>query len=283
MEKIVITGAHGFIGSHLRKRLSSKFDVETPFRSFLYEPRLLKEYLERIQPTAIYHLAAYGNHYFQTEENLIFKANNQALLNLLEASKDIPYRAFLNFSTTHHNLEAGSFYGSTKAGGEYLVRAFVRNFNKPIINIRPYSIYGEREWDFRFIPTISRQIANDEKITVSDVDHDWTYVEDFIDGLLEARKDIKKLTGLSVGIGTGKRVSNLEVAKTLMKAVGKTVHIHSGVKRSYEIAAYGKEMLSNKDKDEVFLRVDKTPLEIGVKKVYDNPELWLSKNYKKES
>ena len=94
----------------------------------------------------IIHLAAYGNHYFQTKDTKIYKANVRLLFRLLMASKDMPYKGFINVSTTHHNLESGSWYGSTKAAGEYLVRAFVAQNNKPVINIRPYSIYGEREW-----------------------------------------------------------------------------------------------------------------------------------------
>ena len=210
---------------------------------------------------------------------MVYKANLEALFNMLEASKDVDYKGFLNFATTHHNLEAGSFYGSTKAGGEYLARAFVRNFDKPIVNIRPYSIYGEHEWDFRFIPTISRQIQNNKPITVSDVDHDWTYVEDFIDGLLKAKENINDLKGLSVGIGTGRRVSNLDVAKTLMKVVGKKVNIINGNKRTYEIAAYNKEILNKtpEQKNEVEYFKENTPLEVGLKKVYDNPILWLKR------
>lgn len=247
-------------------------------RNLLEQIDQLRKFVEKERPDYIFHLSAYGNHYFQTEEDLVYKANVEALFNLMEATKRLSFKGFFNFSTTFHNLEAGSFYGSTKAAGEYLVRAYVRKYDLPIVSIRPYSVYGEREWDFRFIPTISRQIKANKPITVSDVSHDWIYVEDFIDGLLESVRNVDELKGKAVGIGTGTRVSNVEIAKTLMEIVGIRVPIINGVKRSYEIAAYSKKII-NKDesqRNEVeYFNFAKTPLEVGLKKVYENQTMSL--------
>lgn len=275
---IVISGSHGFIATHLINRLAGQNNINAIPRTLLYQPKQLKIEMEKIQPDYIFHLAASGNHSYQTDNLTTYFANSVAQFNLLEAGLGVPYKAFFNFSTTHHNLEAGSFYGSTKAGGEYLTKAYVRNHHKPIINIRPYSIFGEYEWDFRFIPTISRQIKAGEPITVSDVDHDWTYVEDFIDGLLRIEGNIPELIGKSVGIGSGKRTSNVDIAKLLMKTVGKEVEIKEGVKRQYEIAAYGEELQSVRDKDETFFKENTTPIEDALSRVYESSDLWLKRN-----
>ncbi len=277
--KALITGSEGFIGTNLINRLLKENILCIPFQRIMFsaEVDFLKRELEAINPDYIFHLASYGNHYFQTEAPLIYEANVSNLFKLLQATKNIKYKGFFNFATTHHNLEAGSWYGSTKAAGEYLVRAFYRQTDKPIVNIRPYSVYGLYEWDFRFIPTIARQIKQGLPITVSDVTHDWIYVEDFIDGLMEAKKNVRYLKGQSIGIGTGKRTSNVDVAKTLMKTVGKEVPIISGIKRSYEIAAYGEELQSTRQKNEVSYNYNSVPLEVGLKTVYDNLDLCLSR------
>lgn len=285
--KALVTGGHGFIGGNLVARLIvGGMEVESLPRGILNSNQGIEPFLKRKHYDYIFHLAAYGNHSFQTDPEAIAEVNLGSTFRLMKATKDMDYTAFVNFSTTFHNLEAGSFYGSTKAGGEYLARAFVRNFNKPIVNIRPYSVFGEREWDFRFIPTISRQIRDGKEITVSDVSHDWIYVEDFLDGLIAATARIEELKGKSVGIGTGKRVSNITIAKKLMEVVGKNVTIKEGVKREYEIAAYGKELI-NKDEDQrnevEYFGYAKTPLEKSLKSVYDNPTLWLKRDIKKES
>lgn len=278
-EVAVISGANGFIGTHLAQKLVLQgLKVIAIPREMLLYPEILSKFLKKCNPNYIYHLAAYGNHYFQTEEIVAYYANVQCLINLIEASRNIPYKAFLNFSTTHHNLEAGSFYGSTKAAGEYIVRAYVRKYNYPIINIRPYSIYGEYEWSFRFIPTICRQIKAGKPIMVSDVSHDWTYVGDFLDGLLCAATNSSILKGKSVGIGTGTRISNIEVAKTLMDTVHKKVDMLEGIKRSYEIAAYNEELV-NKTEDQrneiEYFNFARTSMKEALRHIYENQHLAL--------
>lgn len=279
MTRVLLTGGHGFIGTHLKNRLKPYYKVDILPRRTLQNKMLLWAWLGSKQYDYIFHLASYGNHSFQVEHDKVYKANVDNLFNLIDATRHMAYKGFFNFSTTHHNLEAGSFYGSTKSAGEYIVRAFVRNYGLKVVNVRPYSVFGEYEWDFRFLPTISRQIANGEPITVSDVTHDWIYVEDFIDGLLSVVKDVNNYVGKSVGIGTGERVSNLFLAQKLMEIVGKTVPILNGVKRSYEIAAYGKELINKteEEKQEIFISQTTTPFEVSLKRVYDSSPLWLKR------
>lgn len=278
-KRIIISGANGFIGHHLVNRLAEDNTIIPLTQNLLYGSVMrLEAFLIKEKPDYLFHLAAYGNHYFQTEEDRVIVANLFALSNLLQASMNIKYKGFLNFATTYHNEESGSFYGATKAGGEYLVRAFVNKYKKPIVNIRPYSVFGEYEWDFRFLPTISNQIRQGKEITVSDVSHDWIYVEDFIDGLLFVAREAEFYEGVSVGIGTGSRVSNKYLARMLMRAINKTVPIKAGIKREYEIAAYSKVMNSARDENEILIpSFGKTPLEEALRRVYNSPEKYLKR------
>lgn len=269
--KVLISGINGFIGSHLKDRLmSANYDVIGIHRNLLIDLELLEKFFSFHSPDYILHLGSYGNHFFQTEENQVFLTNVIGTYNMINASLDINYTTFLNFSTTSHNLEAGTFYGSTKSAGEYLVRAFVNKYNKPILNIRPYSVFGEREWNFRFIPTIIEQIKAGQEITVSDVAHDWIFVEDFIDGIFDLLNRGQEMKGKAIGIGTGKRINNLEIAKTLMKVSGKEVKINKGIKRSYEIANHQQIVEGEKRNDEIhYFHFAKTPLEKALKSVYE--------------
>ena len=279
--KVLVSGTSGFIGHHLVKRLE-KLDYEVvPMPRYLsLLPSSLGEFVESRKPDFAIHLASYGNHYFQTEEDIVYRANVEYLFNLLDNLKDKKWlKGFFNFSTTHHNLESGTAYGSTKAMGEYLVRSYVAKFGFPAVNIRPYSVYGEYEWDFRFIPTITREIDSRRDITVTPgVAHDWIYVEDLIDGLLEVIEKREKLWGKSVGLGTGKRIPNLEIAKLAMKVIGKKVNILKGKKRQYEIAAYTKTLLertANERNEIEYFQFVKTPLKEGIRRVWQNPQKHL--------
>lgn len=274
--KALISGINGFIGGDLAKRLKGLgYEVIGIDRKLLLQPRNLKKFVLKHNPDYIFHLAAYGNHYFQTNEVQTFKTNLVGTFNLLHASLDVSYKGFINFSTTSHNHEGGSFYGATKAGGEYLVKAFVKKYNKPIVNVRPYSVFGEREWDFRFIPTICRQIKEGEAITVSKVKHDWIYIQDFIDGVLKVIGLTQSHQGQSFGIGTGKRILNTDISTKLQQLVGKKVKVNIGTKRDYEIPFYQQKLTTN-TKNEVSI-IEKTKLEEALINVYQSPNERLTR------
>jgi nucleoside-diphosphate-sugar epimerase len=271
--KYCVSGVNGFIGSHLRERLEKIGDEVVGIdRELLLKPSELQEFIVSHTPDYIIHLAAYGNHSYQKDEQHTFLTNVLGTYNMLQSTKDYPYKGFFNFSTTSHNLEASTFYGSTKSSGEYLMRSFVNVFNKPIVNIRPYSVFGEREWDFRFIPTICEQIRHDREITVSDVSHDWIYIEDFLDGLINTIQNVDLYSGKSVGIGSGNRVSNLTIAKLLMNIAGKQVTVNQGTIREYEIANHEYMISGEKRNDEIYcFDFAKTPLKEALNNVYNNP------------
>jgi nucleoside-diphosphate-sugar epimerase len=280
MQKVAITGSNGFIGGHLKMRLEKLGYAVIPIhREMRQRPSEIILFMEREKPDYIFDIAGYGNHYFQTEEAEIYKANVQGLFTLLENTKNYSYKGFINFSTTSHNLEASTFYGSTKSAGEYLVRSFVNIHNKPIINIRPYSVFGEREWEFRFIPTICEQIKRGEPITVSNVEHDWIYIEDFLDGIIEAMNHTEDLRGASIGIGSGKRIKNMEIVNRLMAIAQRKVEINEGIKRSYEIANYKKIIEGEKRQDEIhYFQFAKTSLEQALWNIYTNPNFLKREN-----
>jgi len=223
---IYLVGGNGFIGKHLQKRLPKRNTILIPY-TYCNDVNPLDMLFEQRPPDYIFNLASYGNMAHQDDEVEMIHANCMRLMNLLLASKKYDYKALINFSSSSvygvkkhpmhetNSLEANTFYGVTKIAGELLVRAFVEKYNKPVVNVRPFSVYGENEAPFRFIPTLIRCIKNKEPMKLAPGMHDWIYVQDLIDALMIVQENAKDLKGKAVNIGTGIQCDNYEVLKKL--------------------------------------------------------------------
>ncbi len=225
MKKAVITGASGFIGSHLVERLKRDgFEVIKIPHQNLKSVSYLTGYMKSIKPDYIFHLSAYGNMSNQTDEDEILQANYINTYYLLQATKDIPYKLFVNFSTSSvygktyrrmkewHRLKPDTMYAATKAGAEYLCRYFRKKYKKVIVTVRPFSVYGPGEASFRFIPTLINCSLAGKKPTIIKGNHDWIYIDDFINGVMKLVENAGNLPHRTYNIGTGHMTSNTEVA-----------------------------------------------------------------------
>lgn len=224
--KILISGINGFLGTHLKKYYPTR-NVRGIDRELLYDYQGLRNFLISEQPNYIFHFASYGNMATQLNPLQTVRANIDSTANMLMASNDIDYSAFLYISTssvygekTHamhetNSLEPKTYYASCKAAAEIIAKAHVEHFNKPVVIVRPFSVYGPGEADFRLIPTIIRCIKNREPMKLAEGKHDWIYIEDFISGLLAILDNINNLKGKAVNIGTGQQWDNYEVLKHL--------------------------------------------------------------------
>ena len=222
MKKYYISGSSGFIGSYLTKRFPKRNVVKIP-RSILYNPQ--KEFFEDCD--YLYYCAAYGNMAHQDDPQQIILANIIATHELLMATKDIPYKAFVYLSSSSvygvknhpmhetNSLEATDYYGVSKICAELLIRAFVKKYNKPVIIARPFSVYGPGEADFRFIPTMIRCIKKYDPMKLAPGMHDWVYIDDVIDALILLQESAEIFKGKAINIGTGIQYDNYDVMKKL--------------------------------------------------------------------
>jgi nucleoside-diphosphate-sugar epimerase len=178
----------------------------------------------------IFHLAAYGQHINQRDDvDEIYNTNVIKLLKLLKASNHIKYKAFINIGTSSEYgvknkpmketdlLEPDFYYASSKAAGTLLCQAWAKVNNKPIVTVRPFSLYGGFEEKFRFIPKLMMSAINGTEMEISGGSHDWIFVTDFIEAMMLVVKNIKKLKGKIVNIGTGKQYYNWEVVEIVDK------------------------------------------------------------------
>lgn len=179
-------------------------------------------------------MASYGQMANQTDIAMIFMSIGIGTFNMLKESIDIPYRAFINISTSsvygkrlepmrEDNLPLpDTFYAASKLGAEYLCRAFVKQYDKPIVNVRPFSVYGIGEANFRFIPTVIRNMGENKAFPLdSTAVHDWVNIKDFINALNLICEKSNALSGKVINIGSGAQRTNKEVCEMLKKISGK--------------------------------------------------------------
>ena len=264
--KSCISGSHGFIGTHLTEKLTQIGHVVVPItQELLYTPQALADFFELEQPDYIFHLAAYGNMSEQKEVVKTVMANYIGTYNMLDASCGIDYKKFINFSTSSVLLPTETFYSATKAGAERLSNAFRQQLHKPIITIRPFSIYGENEADFRFIPTLIWCLLSEESMSIDLLPtHDWVYVKEFIDKLLKVIETDRDI----VNMGTGISYSNLEVKNMLEEISGKKLNYATvSHLRSYDTTKWVSPQ-----------KTIKSDLKEGLTKTYE----WYKKRYEKQ-
>lgn len=215
-----ISGASGFIGSALRRRLEENdYTVYPIMRDQMKSVSALSQWLDENKVDEVFHLAAYGNHFNQTDKKEMLRANVYLTLNLFKASGS---RKVYNFSTSSVTLPTRTPYSISKMAGEWLAGLF-----PSVVNIRPYSVYGPGEAEHRFIPKVCWAHRTGERFTLDEsATHDWIYISDFLNALL---------SGHTI-IGTGVKRTNLEIVQYLETISQKKLNYTPGSMRPYDNA-----------------------------------------------
>jgi nucleoside-diphosphate-sugar epimerase len=267
---VFVTGAGGFIGANIvRLLLKKNYTVHVLQKDQKLSWRLsniarqlivhkgdltnfnsINRIVSKIQPNYIIHLAAYGAYHYQNEFEKIMKVNIEGTKNLLEASKNISYSAFINTGSSseygykNHPMKEDefcdpvSYYAAAKLAQTQMCKVFAKNNNKPIVTLRLFSVYGPFEEQTRFVPTILRAIIKNEAInlTPGKQRRDFIYIDDVSKVYLKAFRISKKHYGEIYNVGTGVEFSNDEVVKTLFSFLNKKTVIKKGAypKRSWD-------------------------------------------------
>ena len=244
--KCLLTGASGFLGTNLQHHL-----LQLGHSVDIWDRKQL-ESDERIEGhyDYIFHLAAYGQHIGQRNGiDEIYNTNVMKLLKLLKASNHTKYKAFINIGTSSEYgvkdkpmketdlLEPDFLYASSKAAGTLLCQAWSKVNNKPIVTVRPFSLYGGFEERSRFIPKLMSAALNGNKMEIAEGSHDWISVWDFMEAMMVVVKKIKKVKGKIVNIGTGKQHTNWEVAE-LVSSMGNMISFNKCKKRHNDMTKW---------------------------------------------
>ncbi len=263
MKRILVTGAAGFIGSHLVELLVEKGFSVTAFDRYNSDSTFgwlensdkkkdikfilgdIRDYdsvyksLNEID--IVIHLAALiGIPYSYSSPLAYIRTNIEGTYNILESSKNRNLDQVLITSTSetygtaqyvpideNHPLVGQSPYSATKIAADQLSLSFFKSFSMPIKVVRPFNTYGPRQSRRAVIPTIISQLSSGNKyLKLGDVSptRDFTYVFDTANGFVEIM-NCDEAYGEVVNIGSENEISIENLALKIGQIMGKTFQI----------------------------------------------------------
>jgi len=268
-KKVVVTGAGGFIGSHLAEGLvESGCKVKSFVRynskndwGWLEDSKYANE-IEVITGDirdydsvygalkgcdSVFHLAALIGIPYSYESPLAYiKTNIVGTYNVLQASRQLGLKNILITSTSEtygtaqyipineeHPLVGQSPYSATKIAADQLALSYFRSFGLPVKIVRPFNTYGPRQSARAIIPTVITQILNARKtLNLGNLapTRDLTFVKDTVQGFIEISK-CEKLCGEVANIGMNKEISIGDLAALIAKLMGAEVEVSSSQER----------------------------------------------------
>ena len=269
--KILVTGAAGFIGSHLSEVLSEMGHEVIGIDNFdpYYSPELKRLNAEEITAKDvqifevdlatdniskivgdvefIYHLAAQPGISATTPYELYVRNNLNATYNLLEAVKNLSdLKCFVNVATSSIYGEFAcdaediapkptSYYGVTKLAAEQLVLVYHREKGLPACSLRIFSVLGPRERPEKLYTKLIRSILMDEPFPLFEgsLDHSRSYtaISDIIAGFLLVFNNPEKVIGEIINIGSDKEITTREGIAIVEKIMGKKARFDIKPKR----------------------------------------------------
>lgn len=269
-KRVLVTGAAGFIPSHLVETLVTR---GAQVRAFIrYNSRadwgLLRELppqiLEQVEVVFgdlrdlsavqrvmrgceyVFHLGALiAIPYSYINPAEVVEVNVTGTLNVLLAARELPVTRVVHTSTSEvygtalrvpideeHPLQGQSPYSASKIGADKIAESFYRSFDVPVVTLRPFNTYGPRQSTRAVIPTIITQALTRDTVRLGNLKarRDLTYVEDTVAGFLRVA-EIPGIEGDTFNLGVGYDVSIGELAEKIIALIGRDVKIELDAER----------------------------------------------------
>jgi NAD dependent epimerase/dehydratase len=258
-KRLLVTGAAGFIGSHLSERLAAEGARVTCLVHYnaLSSIGNLEHVAARIRPElkieygniedgdyvlrladghdAILHLAALiGIPFSYVSPRSYLRTNIEGTLNVLEAARQCAVGRVVHTSTSEvygtalripideeHPLQSQSPYSASKIAADKLAEAYARSFDLPVVTIRPFNTYGPRQSARALIPAIIIQALQSEVISLGNLHpkRDLSFVGDTVDGLIRSVLT-EDIEGETINLGSGDALSVRDYVEKILALVG---------------------------------------------------------------
>lgn len=264
-KKILITGATGFIGSHLtRKLIEEGFEVGIIKREnsdvwrirdlmnklSIYDVDLrdlheVSEAISNFKPNVVFHLATYyAVEHKPQEVSLMVDTNVLGSINLLEASKIFDVKLFVNTSSCfvyresnnklkeNADLSPLNLYALTKLQTEQACSFYTKKYGLRTVTFRLFPPYGPADHERRLIPYAIKTFLEEKNLRLTTGKQRWDFV--YIDDIIEAYLKLLNMLNIPIkheifNIGTGNAVSIREVISRLKEIIGSRIEPEWGL------------------------------------------------------
>lgn len=260
-KKVLVTGAGGFIGSHLVERLflegcqvtaflhyNSRGDIgllkyasEATLKNLCFYFGDLKDASSVEEATQnqeiVFHLGALiGIPYSYRHPRDVVETNVMGTIHVLTAAMKNKVKRVLHTSTSEvygtakfpkiteeHPLQGQSPYSASKIGADKIVESFVASYRLPVVTLRPFNTYGPRQSLRAVIPTVISQFLFQEEVCLGSLEpvRDFTFVEDTVDAFLKGAT-AEGTEGKVFNLGTDSEIAIEDVVRSVASLTGFT-------------------------------------------------------------
>lgn len=287
---VLVTGAGGFIGSHLAERL---VELGADVRAFVHYNALgtygwldtsplaarmnvisgdvcdresVRAAMEGVD--TVFHLAALiAIPYSYRAPSSYVRSNVEGTMNVMQSAREIGVRRVIHTSTSEvygtaryvpideaHPLHGQSPYSATKIGADKIAESYYCSFEVPLVTVRPFNTFGPRQSARAVIPTIVTQVLAGETVRLGALrpTRDFNFVSNTVDGFVAAA-DAELALGETINLGTGREISIGDLAELIERLAGRPLRIESDSQRLRPDASEVERLLADISKAERLL------------------------------